>query len=365
MNIFINDFYNNKLDSEKLKKCFEEIYWQCPDLIIEIAFNISYLYYQNKKQFDKYFNNKKISLLKELNLSESEINKKLKEATNNNILNEKNDLNNIVNNFLNKNYNINDFSEDKVNGYYNQIGMEASNIEVINNLLTTLKEYKHYKDYTYIIDDIKNIYKEKAKYKDVFKNKLKELNKNNSKIISLTKKYFSKEKSKFFNSKDKLEKILLDSENEIINIKKLYEELEIDKFNELIFTLNDSNTLYDLLKIASSYYIYLKSLIEKTNEGINIEEINKIIEEIKDFVNCFDINIINNISINEERNIPEIISDKYKLLGINITSDTIENNLDTTIDILEKILLKNVIDNSSIKYEDIEFLCNSNEIINK
>ena len=234
------------------------------------------------------------------------------------------------------------------------------------NLAICKKEYKKYeKSIVLDGDDIKNIYKEKAKYKDIFKNKLKEINKANSKIIGLTKKYFSKEKSKFFNNKDKLEKILLDSENEIINIKKSYEELELDKFNELIFTLNDSISLYDLLKIASSYFIYLKNLIEKLNEGISIEETNKKIEELEMFVNSFDINIISNISINEERDIPTIISDKYKLLGINITSDAIENSLDTTIETLEKILLKNVIDKSSIKYEDIEFLCNSNEIINK
>ena len=186
------------------------------------------------------------------------------------------------------------------------------------------------------------------------------------KFFSSSKKiYFSKEISKFFNNKENLDKLLLDNENEIINIKQPYEELELDKFNELIFNLNDSNTLYDLLSVASSYYIYLKTLIKKNFDGITEEEINKKIEEIKEYIYSFNINIINYISINEERDIPRIISDKYKLLGINIPSDTIENSLDTTIDTIEKLLLKDVIDKSQLKYEDIEFLCNSNEIINK
>ena len=69
MSLFLEELKNNNLEIEKLKRCFEEIYWKCPDLITEIAFNLSNLYYQNKKLFDKYYNNEKNKLLNELNLT--------------------------------------------------------------------------------------------------------------------------------------------------------------------------------------------------------------------------------------------------------------------------------------------------------
>ena len=223
MTLFLEEIKQDNLNIDTLKKCFEEVYWKCPDLIIEIAFNISYLYYQNKKIFDKYYNIKKEKLLKELNLKEINIKDNYKTAIKNDYLNKLTNLNNIVNNFLDKTYNIADYENSKVEGYYNQIGSNEESIEIIDNLLTTLKEYKYYKEYSYIIEDVTNIYKEKTKYKDVFKNKLKEITKANNKIIGLTKKYYSKENSKFFKNQDKLDKLLLDNENEIINIKKLYE----------------------------------------------------------------------------------------------------------------------------------------------
>ncbi len=365
MTLFIEEYKKDNLETENLKKCFEEVYWKCPDLITEIAFNISYLYYKNKKAFDKYYNEAKNKVIKELNINEKDVITNYKKVLLDNYLDEKYNIKNILNKFLDKTYKIEDYEEAKIDNYYNSIGDNNRNIDALNNLLTTLKEYKYYKEYAYIIEDVSNIYKEKTKYKDIFKNKLKEVTKNNNKIIGLTKKYLSKEKSKFFNNKDKLEKLLLDNETEIINIKASYDELELDKFNELIFTLTDSYTIYDLLKIASSYYIYIKELIKKTNEGISNEEIEKKINELKEFVDGFDINIINYISINEERNIALIISDKYKLLGINIPSDNIENSLDPTIETIEKIILKNKMDKSALNYEDIEFVCNSNEIINK
>ena len=365
MTEFLEELNKDNLDINNLKKCFEEIYWQCPDLIIEISFNLSHLYYQNIKLFEKKYNEIKNKLLEEINLSEKELIDKYKECTNKEEEQEKYSIEKIVNDFLNKSLKINDYEDTKIDSYYQSINDNNKNIEIIKKIKTSLIEYKYYKEYSYIINDILNIYKEKNKYKDIFKNKLKEIKKINNKIIGITKKYLKNEKNRWFYNKDKQKKLLINSENEIINLKNIYEELEINKFYELIFNIDETKTLYDILKISSSYYIYIKELIKKNFEGITNEEIDNKIFEIKQFINNYSILIINNISITEERNIAQIISNKYKLLGVDISSENIENNLETIIDTLEKIILRNIIDNSSITYKDIDFICKVKEIIDK
>ena len=58
VNNYMKEFFNNinNLDSIELKKTFDEIYWKCPDLIIELELNIRYLYLKNKDKFNKYVN---------------------------------------------------------------------------------------------------------------------------------------------------------------------------------------------------------------------------------------------------------------------------------------------------------------------
>lgn len=365
MDVFLKELSKEKGSAPNLKECFEEVYWKCPDLISDIAHNLSCLYYKNIKTFEKKYEELKIKELKTLNMDERQLKEQYQLLLNQEEHNKNNTLNIILEKFINKTYNITDYQEEKINSYHNQIGDKNKNIDNLNNLLTSLKEYKHYQDYLYIINDIKEIYKDKTKYKDVFKNKLKDITKRNNKIISLTTKYQSKSKSKFLRNDQKLNQMLQTNENETLAIKPLYEELELDKFNELISKQNDNITLYDLLSIATSYYIYLRKIISTNSSDLSNELVDKNIEEIKKFVLGFNVNIINNISINEERNIANIISDKYNLLDINITTDNIENNLDNTIETINKILLKDTLDKSPLNYEDIEFICNVQEIITK
>ena len=45
----------NKASQDKLKECFENIYWKCPNIIFQIALNFKYLYYKHEKSFNKYY----------------------------------------------------------------------------------------------------------------------------------------------------------------------------------------------------------------------------------------------------------------------------------------------------------------------
>ena len=44
---YVKEYMNlilNKAGEEKIKNCFENIYWKCPNIIFQIALNFKYLY---------------------------------------------------------------------------------------------------------------------------------------------------------------------------------------------------------------------------------------------------------------------------------------------------------------------------------
>ena len=87
MGVFLKEKdYEN---SEKLKNKFEEIYWKCPEIIVQISLNIRNIYLKNKNTIDKYYEKEKVALLKKWDKSQEEIiksymelKKKLKEKQN-------------------------------------------------------------------------------------------------------------------------------------------------------------------------------------------------------------------------------------------------------------------------------------------
>ncbi len=352
VNEYMSMFLSNNKD-KKLEDCFEKIYWKCPNLIFEISFNFRKLYYKNIKLFEKYYKNK------ESILNSTEINTKYKELYNkyNNLL--ENDKYLIINSFLNKENNINDFNDDKIETYYENLSITDKDINTIKDLKLSLKEYKQYKELLLVLDDIKNIYKDKDKYKKVFTDKLKEISKIENNLNKLNNKY----NSKLFNNKTKQEKILLDIENNITNVKKLYEELELDKFYELVANTPNNISIYEVLELASSYQIYLNKCLKNNNPDISKEELLEYNKKLEEFILNPNINIFSNIGILEEKDIPLIIMDKYKLLGINITSEDIENNLDGIYQNIKKIIINYNIKNNGINKKDILFAYEVKDIV--
>ena len=75
------------------------------------------------------------------------------------------------------------------------------------------------------------------------------------------------------------------------------------------------------------------------------------------------LNILKNIKIKESVDISLVISDRYKLLNLNITKDDIENNITNLMDTLEKLEISNIINNSPVTIEELLFLSNSKNMI--
>lgn len=353
MKKFIDTIDNNEINNDLLKESFSNLYWKCPNIINHIALNFKHLYYQNKKKFDLYYDNITNNLVdgkiysKYVTLYE-EREEKIK--SNRSIL---------LNKFLNKELDINNYSVDKIGKAYQNI-VKGPVSEKVNNdikkLNHTLFEYKNYLDLKYIIDDIKSLYKDKEKYKNIFSNIKKEIVKRETKLM--------KENKKVIRLLVKGNTDKFDYSNTIINniiseLKDLYDELDRNYFLEKINSLNPNTTLYDLLYLASSNYNYLTSIIKKNNKDIN-EEISKL----KSLVYYPYINIINNILINDEKDIALIIMDRYNLFGLDITKEELsEENLVALIDSVEIVLNSISMNKLAITDSKIKFIENASTIL--
>ncbi|MCI6265676.1 MAG: hypothetical protein MR598_02370, partial [Erysipelotrichaceae bacterium] len=152
--------------------------------------------------------------------------------------------------------------------------------------------------------------------------------------------------------------------NEQIDIiKTKYNELEFHKFYELISNLDDNTSYYDILNISLSYPIYLREIIEKNKEGITDLEINQELSSLQEFILRPNLTILNNIKIKEKIDIALVISDRYKLLNLNISKDDIENNIASLMDSLAKIKISHIIKNSQVTYQELLFLYNIQNIL--
>lgn len=324
-------------ENEKIKENFENIYWKCPDIILHITLNFKYLYYKNKKRFDQYY------------LEQSNINQNIKNEFDNlyeqrkKIINESSYL--LQQSFLEDKKNINDYTIDKIKKSYKTI---TSNEKIDQNeifkLYNNIIEYKLYLEFKEIIDDLKNLYKEKDKYKNIYQNKKKEIDKMENKLFKNVKIVFKK--------KERFEVLNSIINTEINNLKEKYEELEQNYFLEQIMKLDDSTTIYDLFNLSISNYNYL---IKK--ENIDIDKLNNFIISPR-------INILKTILINEEKDINMLILDRYNIFGLELKKEQLEeNNLDNLIKELEIILGSIEMENLSISINRIKFIKDSNLIL--
>ena len=110
-----------------------------------------------------------------------------------------------------------------------------------------------------------------------------------------------------------------------------------------------------MLCLANSYYNYLTTCIIKNDKTIVQEKIDEEIEKLNEFLKNPYNNIINNLTITEEKDIALIIKDRYKLLSFNIEKeDFTENSIDEMITILENIMISINMNRAELTVEDIE-----------
>ena len=358
METFFRERKNGNINSNTLKSKFEEVYWKCPDIIIHIELNIRNIYLSKQSQIDKYFEKEKSKLLKQWEKTPKEIMNSYmgikiqkQEAL-------AKDKKRLLDSFLDGKLNATDYAEDKIQSNYSKIlsielteEIEKSILEFLNSLY----EYKNYINFKFIIDDIKKYYQEKDKYKKSYEDTKKKIIESEKKLRKLNKKLSSKG---LFGKKKTKTKHSAEQNQLILEIKKTYKELDLNKFlNKIAIDINENSTIYDVLNLANSYYNYLTSCMIENNKTITQEKIDEQIRELDEFLKTPYNNIITNLTITDERDIAMIIKDRYQLLNFNIKQEDLNGkNLDNLITILESIVMSMNLKKTELDIQEIQEL---------
>ena len=267
--------------------------------------------------------------------------------------------------FLSGNLNAKNFTKEKIDADIAKVLPKdiAENLDTneevkgnIGRFLNTLYEYQNYIKFKFIVDDIKEYYQERDNYKKSYATTKKEIEKLEKKLKRLNKKATRRG---LFGIKKKEYRQTPETKELIQTIREKYKELDMNKFYNKIYTeLNKDSTIYDVLKLANSYYVYLTSCIIKNFKNIQSEEIEAKVKDLDDFLSNPYNTIINHTSVTEENDLSIIIKDRYKLLSFIVEKEDLGiNNISSLISRLENIQIAINMKKANLKIEDIELLC--------
>ena len=145
----------------------------------------------------------------------------------------------------------------------------------------------------------------------------------------------------------------------------MYKQLEKEKvYNKISEYINENSTIYDVFKFANSFKPYVRDIAIENIPTITPEEIDELIIDFDRFVKTPNIQIINNIIIQETKNISLIIKDRYALLKFNITKEDVqEDNIDTLYQILKKLKFDINLEKANMNINKISEIIELYEII--
>ena len=127
--------------------------------------------------------------------------------------------------------------------------------------------------------------------------------------------------------------------------------------------LKEGANVHDLFVMALASYSYLvKSLTEINAENPKFD-LESEVEEYIDFVYDPSGKFLDGIFAFNNLDVPEAISNKYRLLGINISVEKLEKDaMDSLLNDVSFINLIQHIENNSITMENNKFICEVNKI---
>lgn len=367
LGIFFEELSKPAIDYTRIKNKFEEIYWECSNIITYIELNIRSLYFENQKTVDKYYVEKQKALLG--NVTKADIFNRYMETKKQLIEKKVMDKAIIIHDFLDGKLVTKDFSEQAIDDRYAKFISkevlenvdESKSYEIdlnLNQLQNSIYEYKCYLSYKFIIDDVKKIYQEKEQHKNTFLQMKKTIVVEEKKVEKLNSKI--KEKSKKSN-----DKLIGEQDALILKVKEMYRDLEKNKvYYQIVTQLEDSSTVNDCLRLASSFYNYVSDCMRTINKEVTEQEIETTITDLREFILWPHTTILNNINIMEDKDILVIIKDRYKMLDIEISPEDLEiDNIDSLIAIVKNIEIGNSIKKNKIDVEEIKYICEFKKIL--
>lgn len=345
MDTLINDYDN-------IEKVFDDIYWENSNIITQIELNIRYLYFKHKKEIDKYYQSLKEEPLEEYltKYIELKTNQKLNKYQNRTYL---------FNNFINHTLMLTDYSEKTIDGLLTDIILDREdedNYLNLTKLSSSLSEYNEYLNFEYIIKDIKELFTKKEEYKGKYDLKLKDITKKEKELFSLNKQI--NKTGLFKPNLKKINELKLKRNTTITDILSLYIELdELTIQNDIYNNVTNETTYQDILKLTCFNTKYFIKLLKDQIDNLTIEDINQNITNLFEYAFGSEINIISNIAISEEKDIPKIIKDKYRLLNISINEENLnKDDIEKVQKNIEDLIIYYNIKKINLNIQDIDFI---------
>lgn len=361
--------YKNDDFQEQMKDVFDNIYWNCPNLVVHLKLNIYVLSFKYQKKLDQYCI-KKMKELSNLNKNDSYSFLSKYEKIRKDIKNVKlSDSYYIVQKFVNNDYNIDDFLEtsdvwkQKFNQFLNDCNYDDMTDEERDDyfreliqLKYMLYEFDNIKQYDELKKDISNRFNNTDK--NMFKNKMKEIKKIESLKNKLLKKYYSLANKDNHNKyRDKISFLISEINEKINTLDTLYMELEDVRMTEKIKnSLSNGSTIYDAFCLVDTCYGYLKHFFETKMELKDSNKLNKMLEEFHEFVYSGFLVISKSVNIFQECSIVDMINHKCKLFHINLLINE-EDNLDSIKKDLEFIEFLYYVGKCYLSVSQIKFIC--------
>ena len=365
--------YFNGMNSDDIKKIFDNIYWECPDFTKHLQLNLIFLFEKYKEEIKKYLDKLEIDTLAVLGTNRAEICDIYKERISSlNIKIERDSCYNLNNFFTKKQIITNylegsqtrekNFNQFLVNDDFNHLSNEEKS-KYYNDIIDldhTLKVLKKFNYYKFIILDLQDKYSKRDANKDAYSNKLKEIvkeEKNRKKIYDR----FLKAKGYGFLAKvdfNKQAAIKLEMNEEILKLYQMYEELhDLEIVNNISLNLTNTSSLYDLLLVSFSSFHYLEKSFSNHFKDKSDYNFKETLYDYFDFIYSPYNGYLDKINAFVNYNITDIVSDKYRLLGLNVSSEMLsDDNLDATIDSLEYIKLIKRIEEGTLSLNEMKFI---------
>ncbi len=370
--LYMKSFFENMESDDffiKMKSIYEEIYWDCPNLLthIRLSFYNTLLLY--RKQLEIVCLEKEKSFF-DSGLSNENVKNVYYQKKSQYLEKIRTNLHFNFQKFLNGEFKISDYledsairkeyffsfllDEDKEKFSFNKEHFE----DIFLSLYWTIEELEGYYQFLPLLNELLKLYKERSSFKGQLSSKLKEIEKEEKVRKKLIAEYKNIQKSVFLRNrkKDKLRLLQQNINQQIEKLSSLYQQCIILRMQDFILNkLNDGSTYLDLFRIADSNQDYLRFFFSKQNLSSN--EIENMIHKFFLFCYAPHHSFLNKITVISDYSIASMICEKYRIFHIALhENELLAENL---LNLKEKVLfILRVWDlsSSNISIEDIQLL---------
>ena len=357
MEVFINEKQKGNYNSDVVKEAFEDLFWKNHNMMRYILLMFYRIYYANEKKFNLYLKKKQMEILAQYNNDFNNIVEKYHELIKNSNEFYLNNKGVFFDKFIKKELTTSDFEQTKMKKIINDyLSSEIFNPEdLFMKLYSSVKEEKFIYQYKYILDEVDKIYKEKDSNKDLFNTTKKEINAIEKKLHDKYKKITGRS---FFKKPNK-DLLYKEMDELLLELDGKYDVLDESRYKERIGSIVNPK-LKDYYLVSSSYLFMNK--ISKEQEMKTDDIIEVVLKNVYSPYN----GLIENINYDNVATLNFIVYDKYKLLGLNLTTDDFnEENLDGLAKVMGNICIYYTITKLGIDILEINFILESDDIIKK